>query len=344
MAAIIAGGGWGIGYAVRAVSSEGWGKLIAALIAAVVGVAVGALIGYAGDGSLAGLLIRSALTGLSMLAAAVVHFVYTEAKEAWGLVAVARKAERELIRERDACVQEVTLYQEGAIRELEAFRRGEAERREGNEAGKDGRRRFVRPDIKTMLVALLMLALLACTDSTEIEAKHTALLVVDITDKDNRETLVERTLARTSLDYGQAVEAYLLGCQGLTLVYRGQVKDIDQPQHKQHLQTVKAELAKVLKEKVATATDTSCSPLASSLIMLAAELTLRRKSGERLALSVASDFEINKDKTIVDGQPFGGLEVVAVLSSPSGRDLARRKQALQFVEKLFAGSRLTITN
>ncbi|RJO74443.1 MAG: hypothetical protein C4523_00680 [Myxococcales bacterium] len=344
VALIIAAGGWGVGWAVRAVKPETVGKAIAAIFAAFIGACVGYMIGSAGDGTTSGILIRTALTALSMLAAAVCHFVHTEATEAWGAVRVARQQENQLVAERNALLREIDDYQESAAQERQAFNRAEADRREGLEAGKQARRRWIRPDIKNMVVLLIGLCLVACAELASTEEHSTTVLVVDITNTANREALAERTLERTSLGYGQGIEVYLLGCNGLTPVYRDQIKPINQPQHKQHLQTVKDELAKALKERVAAATDTTCSPITSSLLMLAAEFQLRGKSGESIQLVVSSDFEVNKDKTPIEGQPFADLDVTVVLSGSSGRNLKRRRQALEFVERLFAEAKLTITN
>ena len=302
------------------------------------------MIGWAGDGSWEGLLIRSVLTALSMLAAAVFHVLYSEASEAWGAVAVASEQENELMAERDTYLREIDSYQESAIQMQEAFNCEQADYSEGLEAGKQAQRRWIRPDITNLAILLFAYALMACTGPLQAEERSTAVLVVDITDETNRETLASRVLEKASLDYGQAVEVYLLGCSGLTLAYRNQVKPINVPKHKQHLKAVKEEMATALKEKVAASKDTACSPIATSLLTLSVEMCARQKSGEHLELIVGSDFEANRDQTEIQGQPFVDLEVVVILSNATGRNLKQRKQALELAERLFAGSHLTITN
>ena len=341
---IIVAGGWGIGWAIRSYVPGGQGKLLAALISAITGAGIGYMIGLAGDGTKEGILIRTALTSLSMLAAAVFHFLHSESSEAWGAVAVARKQENELIAKRDSYLQEIDEYQEAAIAEHETFHRNEADRREGLLAGKDGRRRWIRPDFTKLTVMLFACVFMACTGPLNAEERSTTVLVVDITDETNRETLASRVLENAPLGYGQAVEVYLLGCSGLTLAYRNQVKPINVPKHKQHLKAVKEGMAKALKEEVAGSADTACSPIATSLTLLSMEMKVRQKNGEYLSLVVGSDFVANREQTEVKGQPFAGMEVVVILSNATGRNLKQREKALKLIERLFAGANLTISN
>lgn len=347
-ACLIALAGWSCGWMCRAWSLGRWGKILAALLGGLGGMISGGLLGWAGDGTLAGTLLRIVLTGASGLSMAVVHFIVAESQEVWGAVKVARKQRRDYESERDLLEGALVQYQEQSIRENEAFNRSEADRHDGLKSGEQARSDWVRPSYKNICLALVFsLGLGLSPHSVQAEeALHThTILVLDITDSaEERTVLAEEAQSVLRLGYGDSIRVLLLGCNGLTPVFEASVAPITQARHRQDLHEVKARLAETLKTAVEQASDTRCSPIADTLLMLAAEWQLRQSHGGKVKLVIASDFETNTDRFKLTGHPFVGADVEIILRRPIGRDMRQRMAALDFIQRLFAGASLTIHN
>ena len=342
---IIAFAGYGSGWAVRAFWPGKGGKLVAALVGGLEGLVAGAMIGYAGDGTLIGTLVRMCLTGMSCLGMATVHFIVAEAQEVWGAVKIARKQRRDYESERGQLERELNEYQESAIRANESFNRAEADRHEGLKSGEQARTDWVRPSYKNfvLLFALLFSALTLTPNARAGEPTQT-IMVLDITDSTERVVLAEAAQKQVQLGYGDSIRVLLMGCKGLTPAFEATVPSLSKPRHRQALEEIKARMAATLKDAVAQAPDTQCTPLVDTLLMLAAEFKLRQASGNKLRLLVASDFETNSDRIKSGDKPFEGVEVTVVLNRPLGRNTKQRLAALDFIQRLFAGATLSIAN
>ena len=339
--------GWAIGFAIGALLQARFAKLIAVLLAGIAGAIAGAVIGYSGDGTKAGMLIRSILTTASLMSMAALHFRISESQEAWGPIRVIRKHLRKLSLEHFTVLNELRRYQEACISEEEAHNRREAARIEGLNTGKQAREEGVRMSYVRKRMASwfdkvfsVVLAILIISVPTSALA-DTSMVIVDVSDSIHDESqLIGRAVEETPLNYGDKVEAFTLGCNGLLHMYSGQVLPTSKPRHRQNLQQVKNELFESFQQEI-NPKNKKCSPLVDSLMVLAIDIEQRLKQGEKISITIATDFLANKNRIRLKEQPFAGVKVIAVLPPARGRNVSKRQKAISLAKELFKGAELT---
>lgn len=313
--------GWGIGYVTEKFFQPPVSHGIAATVAGLFGAVVGGAIGWLdSEGQTMSAAIRAALTGGASLTTAVIHNKFTEISAVWGPVREVKKELKEQIKERDRLIGEVRDYQESVIDDHQNHRAIECSEYQGMRVGKQARQEGVRASYVPQRLSSLADKLLRVFPFIVV-ASFTAnyalasekVVVLDVTSSvPVKEILLDRLLDNISLDYGETVEAYTLGCNGLAFAYRGEVSKRSKARHKQSLKKVTGELRQSL-EQAAKSGNTKCSPLIDSLALLGTDLQMRAKQGVKLTAVIASDFETNSDRFRFDPAAFKGIKVVAVM-------------------------------
>jgi hypothetical protein len=236
-------------------------------------------------------------------------------------------------------------YENGVINSYEAHNWREAARWEGLLTGKQAREEGVRASyvprrIKSWLDNFLRASLFAIVAGTSSDALASEKIVVlDITASVPQTMLLaERVFQNIELDYGDSVEVFALGCQGLSFIYRGEVLKRSKANHRRSLKQVEEKLKQALFE-AAKSDDNRCSPILDAMVMLSADVQVRAKQNIQVSVIIGSDFETNADKTKIKGKPFSNIDAVAVLPVASGKNPAVREKAHKFVNDLFSGSK-----
>ncbi|KKR49254.1 MAG: hypothetical protein UT86_C0001G0226 [Candidatus Magasanikbacteria bacterium GW2011_GWC2_40_17] len=339
-------GAWALGVGIVALDIGRFGPLVALTTSAVAGWVAGATVGEASGDTPEATRLRAVLSAASLAAACVLEVLAAERRKTVSPAKAAERVLARLVHERDALLSYVGAYQDRALDAWQAHLGQQADHQDALVVGhfahhQQGiRNRWVWRTVASAISKFFVIALLA-TIPARLHAE-TKAVVLDVSGSVAGTGLADQVLATTPLSYGDSIEAFALECTGLRPIYRATIRRVSEPRHKQDLARVRQELSDALSRATGDSTDQGCSPIASSLATLAADLQIRIAQGEPVTLVVASDFIENDGYNAADGQAFRDVSVVVAMPPPSGKDPSVRAQAIALARKIFASAKSLI--
>lgn len=339
-------GAWALGAAIIGLDLGRFANLVAAVVGGVSGWLAGAIVGRASGDPTEAVHLRALLSAASLSATCVLELIAAGRRNLVGPKTEAEKAHAGLVAERDKIEKAIAAYQDSALDAVQAHLAAEADRQDALRVARYAhdeqgiRTRWVSRRIAAafakFLASIGLAAVLTTALPSSIAQADTRVLVLDVTGSVNQIGLAERLLAATPLSFGDNVTAFTLSCRGLTPIYQSTIRKVSQAGHRQDLARVKQELSDALSRAGTSGENAGCSPITDSLLNLAIDLKLQVEAGETVTLVIASDFETNSDAFQINGGPFAGVDVIAVLPLASGRDAESREKAITLARRLFA--------